>query len=136
MALPACAGFSGEIKPLAWKQGTTNVLESLPVRDSVLAIADETYFDWPVLPEAPSGLAVRTSAGAAELSWELHGGDITAVAVERRIGDHGKWERAAKLAANAKSYRDSTNSQMVCYRVRALNGAGESAYSNVVRVTR
>jgi len=127
---------SGEIKPLAWKQGTTNVLESVPVRDSVLAIADETYFNWPVLPEAPSALAARASAGAVELSWELHGGDMTAVVVERRIGEHGKWERAAKLAANAKSYRDSTNSQMVCYRVRALNGAGESAYSNVVRVTR
>jgi hypothetical protein len=71
-----------------------------------------------------------------ELSWELHGGDITAIAVERRQGDRGAWERTAQLARDAKSYRDSeaSTASELSYRVRALNQAGESAYSNVVRI--
>lgn len=45
---------SGEITPLEWKKGTPDTLESVPIRDTVLAITDESYFDWPVLPDAPS----------------------------------------------------------------------------------
>jgi hypothetical protein len=129
---------SGEIKPLEWKRGTSNVLEIVPVRDSILAIADENYFDWAVLPEAPSSLTARASGDAVELSWELHGGDIANVAVDRRQGGRGAWERIAKLAASAKSCRDSgaATGQTLDYRVRALNGAGESAYSNVARAAR
>jgi hypothetical protein len=127
---------SGQISPLDWKQGTTDTIEGAPVRDSVMAIADESYFDWDVTPEAPSSLNAQASGGSVELSWELHGGEITGVAVERRRGDRSAWERVTTLAGDAKSYRDSgvAPAQEVCYRVRALNQAGESAYSNIVRV--
>jgi hypothetical protein len=128
---------SGDITPLEWKKGTTDVLESLPVRDSVMAIADEDYFDWTVLPEAPSGLNASASGGTAKLSWQTHGENFTGIAVERRLGNSGKWERIAKLAVHAKEYTDSSLSsgQVTCYRVRAFNAAGESAYSNIVRIT-
>jgi hypothetical protein len=127
---------SGEISPLTWKKGTTDTIEGAPIRDSVMVIADADYFDWDVLPEAPSSLKARASGGSVELSWELHGGDITAIAVERRQGDRGAWERTAQLARDAKSYRDSeaSTASELSYRVRALNQAGESAYSNVVRI--
>ncbi len=126
---------SGDISPLDWKKGTTDTIERAPIRDSVMAIADENYFDWDVLPEAPSSLNVEVSAGSVELSWELHGGEITGVALERRLGDSGTWERVAKLPRDAKSYHESAASgQKLCYRVRTLNNAGESAYSNIVRV--
>jgi len=127
---------SGEISPLSWKQGTTDTILSAPVRDSVLAVADENYFDWDVFPEAPSSLNARSAGGAVELSWEVHGRDTTGVAVERRSGGHGTWELVVKLGGDAKSYRDSsvTSAQELCYRVRALNNAGESAYSNIARV--
>ena len=55
---------SGEIRPVTWKQGTTDTLELLPLKDSIMAIADENYFDWPVLPEAPSSLNVSVAGGA------------------------------------------------------------------------
>jgi hypothetical protein len=132
---------TGKIKPLSWKAGTTNVLESIPVRDSVLAVADEDYFDWPVIPEAPSSLTVTASGAAAQLKWEIHGGDPTSVEVERQaIGDaseSSQWERIAKLPAGTTEYDDTAAPQgaRVGYRVRASNDAGESAYSNVVRVT-
>jgi hypothetical protein len=129
---------SGEIKSVSWKQGTTDTLEALPVKDSILAITDESYFDWPVLPEAPSSLEIKQVAGSIKLNWQVHGGDPTAVIVERRLEGNnaspGKWERIAKLGANATDYTDSgTKGSLAAYRVRAANADGESAYSNIAR---
>jgi hypothetical protein len=126
---------SGEIRPLEWKKGTTNVLASVPVRDSVLAIADASYFDWNVLPEAPSSLRAERGADGVKLSWAVHGGNATQTAVERRMGE-GSWQRIKTLSATANEFTDSQSGPgaLVSYRLRALNDAGESAYSNVVHV--
>lgn len=128
---------SGEIRPLSWKKGTTDTLESLPVRDSVMAITDASYFDWAVLPEAPSSLEAKASGSALNLAWEVHGGSPSGIVVERRTGD-GAWARIAKLPVAASRYDDASApaDSDVSYRVRAVNGAGESAYSNVVHVKR
>jgi hypothetical protein len=130
---------SGEIKPLQWKAGTTDTVEALPVKDSIMAITDEDYFDWPVLPEAPSSLNVTLSGSTPKLSWQTHGGNPTSIVVERRIEDgdtRGAWERIAKLNSNVTEYVDSNakKGQHLAYRVRAANSDGESAYSNVERV--
>ena len=128
---------SGEISPLEWKKGTKDTLESVPVRDSVLAIADESYFDWPVLPEAPSSLKVDLEGGSVRLTWGVHGGDPKSIVVERRTGDRGKWEKVATLPATQAEYTDSRadRDQASFYRVRAANGAGESAYSNIAKAS-
>ena len=128
---------SGEISPLEWKAGTTDTLQSIPVRDSVLAIADLSYFDWPVLPQAPSALRGTRSAGAVRLQWDLHDEEsrVANVAIERRVGNDGPWQRIATQAAGTQfADRSSPSGALVCYRVRALNDKGESAYSNVVRL--
>jgi hypothetical protein len=130
---------SGEIKPIHWKQGTSDVLEALPVKDSIMAITDENYFDWPVLPEAPSSLNLVVAGGAAKLTWQVHGGDPTGIVVERQKTSIGTqktpWERIASLAAAATEYTDPglKKEEVAAYRVRAVNKEGESAYSNVVR---
>ena len=104
-------------------------LKALPLRDSVLAVADGSYFDWPVLPEAPSGLVAQGTS----LKWELHGARRSAV--ERRIGNSGRWERIATL--EGASFNDTkAPGGLVCYRVRAINDAGESAFSNIARIRR
>jgi hypothetical protein len=127
---------SGAVSPLEWKHGTTNVLEAVPVRDSVMAIAEESYFDWAVLPETPSSLTVSAAGANARLSWELHGGDITGVVVERRAGSSA-WQKIATLGADSTTYVDSGAAQSrISYRVRAINSAGESAYSNVAWTAR
>jgi hypothetical protein len=128
---------SGDIRPLSWKKGTLDTLESVPVRDSVMAIADASYFDWSVLPEAPSSLNAKNSGSAVNLVWKVHGGNPDGVVIERRIGK-AAWARIVKLPANASRYDDSSApaNAVVSYRVRAVNGAGESAYSNVVHVSR
>jgi hypothetical protein len=125
---------SGEIRPLEWKEGARNVLASVPVRDSVLAIADATYFDWNVLPEAPSSLRAQRGSGSVRLTWDMHGGNPTHTALERRIAE-GSWERIKTFPATTTEFTDSQPGHgVVSYRVRALNDAGESAYSNVVRL--
>jgi len=130
---------SGDIRPLEWKKGTTDTLESLPVTDSIIAIADADYFDWPVLPETPSSLNLSVTGTTAKLSWEVHGGDSTAIVVERQIeeenGARGKWDQIAKLAAAATAYGDAglKKGQHIAYRVHAINNAGQSAYSNIAR---
>jgi len=126
---------SGAITPLKWKAGTENVLQAVPLRDSIQAIADAGYVDWPLLPEAPSGLAAQMNGASIKLRWIAHG-ELLSVAVERRSGNDGAWKRIS--SANAQEFVDSSapKGSVVCYRVRAQNAAGESAYSNVVRVNR
>jgi hypothetical protein len=130
---------SGDIKRLQWKAGTTDTLEALPVTDSILAIADEDYFDWPVLPEVPSSLNAALAGNAVKLSWQVHGGNPTHILVERHVEQQsgsGSWERIAELGPAASDYTDSrvNKGQQVAYRVRAANGDGESAYSNIARI--
>ena len=130
---------SGEIRQVKWKAGTTDTLEALPVKDSILAVTDESYFDWPVLPEAPSSLNLAVTGNTAKLDWQVHGGGSTGIVVERRIeeGESAKtsWSRIAKLPATTTEYSDSSfkKGERFAYRVRAINGDGESAYSNIVR---
>ena len=130
---------TGDIRPLKWKEGTTDTIELLPVTDGIMAIADANYFDWPVLPETPSSLNVSTAGLTTKLTWEVHGGDPTGIVIERKIeeanGAKGKWIQLAKLAATATEYSDSTlkKGEHAAYRVRAMNDAGQSAYSNIAR---
>lgn len=131
---------SGEIRPLQWKKDTTDTLEALPVTDSIMAIADADYFDWPVLPEAPSSLNAVLTDNAVRISWQVHGGDPQHIVVERRedpTTGRGSWQRIGQLTATATEYTDAhvKKGQQVSYRVRAINGDGESASSNTVRIT-
>jgi hypothetical protein len=127
---------SGAIEPIA-RPESSDVFPNLPVRDSVMAIANEDYFDWPVLPEAPSSLTAAVAGSSVRLRWQTHGGDPANAMVERRAGDAGPWTRIATQPSASAEYRDgAAPAGVVCYRVRAANANGESAYSNVVRVRR
>jgi len=127
---------SGAIEPIA-KAESSDVFPNLPMRDSVMAIADENYFDWPVLPEAPSSLTATVAGSSVLLRWQVHGGDPANAMVERRAGDAGSWTRLITQPSSSPEYADAiAPSGVVCYRVRAANSNGESAYSNVARVRR
>src|SRR6202167_426675 len=127
---------SGAIEPIA-KPESSDVFPNLPMRDSVMAIADVNYFDWPVLPEAPSSLTAAREGNSVRLRWQTHGGAPANAIVERRGGDTGSWTRiATQPSANPEYVDSSAPAGVVCYRVRAANGNGESAYSNVVRAQR
>lgn len=130
---------SGDIRPLHWKKDSTDTLEALPISDSIMAIADADYFDWPVLPEAPSSLTAQLAGASVNLAWAVHGGGPQHILVERRedsVNARPSWRQIAELASSATQYTDSAirKGQMISYRVRASNGEGKSAASNVVRV--
>ncbi|MBV9302404.1 MAG: hypothetical protein JOY62_02960 [Acidobacteriaceae bacterium] len=128
---------SGEIRDLSWRPGTSDTLESLPLTDSVLAITDQSFFDWPELPEVPSDLNATNARGRVELTWKMHEGHPQSVSVEQRIGRKGRWELRSKLPGRAASFTDTrapAGEDEVFYRVRAENGSGASAYSNVAEL--
>lgn len=131
--------LSGDIRPLEWKNGTETTLEKLPVSDSIMAIADADYFDWEVLPEAPSSLSASAMGTAVKLSWQGHGGSPEHIVVERRddTTDRKSWDRIAELPASATGYTDPQLSKgmRASYRVRATNVNGASASSNIDRVS-
>lgn len=129
---------SGKMTALSWKRGTEGTLENLPLRDSVMAIADRSYFDWPELPEAPSELNATRAAGAIQLAWKVHEGHPTFVSLERRHGRTGSWHSISRQDGTATSFSDrvaAETGEPVSYRVRAGNSAGASAYSNIVTLT-
>jgi hypothetical protein len=130
--------MTGEIRPLEWEKGTTGTLEGVPIKDSILAVTDESYFDWLPLPEAPSGLRADVEPGRVKLSWDLHGAGITKSVVERRASEHGNWTRITEVSAGQAVFIDENApaNGPLAYRVRAANAAGESAYSNIVAVRR
>jgi len=116
---------------IEWKPGTTDVLPNMPMRDTVLAIVDDDYIDWPVLPEAPSALTATAAGGSVRLHWDQHGEARNAI-IERRAGNSGSWSRVVTQPASSVEYLDtSVPSGPVSYRVRFSNAAGESAYSNI-----
>jgi hypothetical protein len=129
---------SGKLTSIQWTNGQEGMLAQLPVSDTVMAIADRSFFDWPELPEAPSDLNVRQASGGMQLSWRLHGGNPESVLVEFRLDPNRTWQTLAKLDAQNTSFSDPhahTNQELISYRVRAANSAGLSAYSNVVTVS-
>ena len=85
-------------------------------------------------PSAPSGLAATTvSTSQIKLTWSDLSTNETGFKVERSVGTGGTWTQVAVTGAGATSYTDAglAASTSYSYRVRATNGGGDSAYSNV-----
>ena len=86
------------------------------------------------LPVAPSALtATAISSNQINLVWTDNSNDETSFKIERAFTASGPWSQAATVGAGATSY---SNTSLACdtqyyYRVRATNGAGDSADSNV-----
>jgi titin len=91
----------------------------------------------PTAPVAPVGLtATPVSATQIALAWQDAAGDETGYQLERST-DGVNWFLLASLAANVSAYVDSALAPETSYRyrVRAINGAGNSGWSNVAVAT-
>jgi len=89
-------------------------------------------------PSAPTTLASQAaSSSAIDLSWVDGSSDETGFEVERKSGAAGTWSRVSTPSANAISIRDAglSASTAYTYRVRAVNGAGASSYTNEASAT-
>jgi len=91
----------------------------------------------PNVPAAPSGLSA-TAAGPtqANLAWADNSTNEDGFKIERRTAS-GSYAQIAVVGANVATYADSglTASTAYVYRVKAYNGAGDSAYSNEASVS-
>ena len=91
----------------------------------------------PATPAAPSGLnATAASSGRIDLAWTDNAGNEDGFQVERST-DGVTFALHGTAGANATAYVDATvqPSTTYSYRVRAINGAGPSDWSNVASAT-
>jgi hypothetical protein len=116
------------ITPIAWEK--QNLLR-VPVRDSVMAIADASYFDWMVLPEIPGALTATRAGTTVDLKWQP-GSDATELVIEGQREHSTEWVSLTHLPATSASYQisDSAQGSYASYRIYATNQAGKSGYSN------
>ena len=84
-------------------------------------------------PVAPANLsAAAASSSQINLGWTDASANETGFQVERKNGAGGTYAPIGTAAANATAYTDTglAEGTTYFYRVRAVNGAGNSAYSN------
>ncbi len=88
----------------------------------------------PTPPESPSILIVNpTSATVLTLSWTDNSTNESGFEIERGEAFSGPFTLITTTAADAITFGDLglTPESEYCYRVRSINGAGASEYSNV-----
>ena len=88
-------------------------------------------------PKPPSTLQGTLVVNNAALSWQDNSTDEVNMVLERRE-NAGNWSVLATLPANTVTYQDSNLAVGVAYeyRVKAVNIAGASVYSNTVSIKR
>jgi hypothetical protein len=89
-------------------------------------------------PAAPSGLSGSApSPFDIDLAWSDNSSSETGFQIERKLAINGMWAHVATREAGSTTYRDSSlwSGTGYIYRVRAVNGYGNSAYTSEVTVT-
>ena len=82
-------------------------------------------------PDAPSDLtATAVSSGQIDLGWQDNSANESGFAIERKVSG-GTFVQVGVVGAGVVTYSSSVNSSTAyCFRVRAYNAGGSSAYSN------
>jgi subtilase family serine protease len=88
------------------------------------------------LPAAPSNLTAAAGKKSVTINWVDNSSNETGFKVERST-DGVNFNQITTTGANVTSYKNTglTSGTTYYYRVRATNGAGDSAYSNIASAT-
>ena len=89
----------------------------------------------PALPAAPTNLRVTaTTRTSISLAWNDNSNNETTFVIQYRLGG-AAWQTAATVPANTTTYINTgwPPNYTIQYRVRAVNAAGNSAWSNTVQ---
>lgn len=100
--------------------------------------ADATTLAVGTAPAAPSTLTAQAaSTSQINLVWQDNAGNEEGFKIERKTGVGGTWSQIDTVGANTTSYQSTglAAGTTYYYRVRAYNGAGDSAYSNEANAT-
>ena len=119
---------SGRVTPATWHSEQLRTI-AVEWTDSVMAVADVSYLDWPVAPEAPAGLVAKQTGSRVQLEWS---GDETSSRFEvQRSMDWGAWQKVAEIRQRQLTYSEPLPAgRHITYRVRALGSSAPSAWSN------
>lgn len=117
---------TGTVTSLRWKaQGGLRV----PLKDSVMAVADASYLDWPSVPETPGGLWAQRTGKGVTLRWRTYSQAVR-LEIERSV-NYGPWKVVGEIAGEQTRLNDPQALEgHVTYRLRAYNKRGASAWSN------
>jgi hypothetical protein len=119
---------TGKVTPVSWHDKDAKTIR-VGVTDSVIAIADASYLNWPDSPEAPSGLSAKESDGRVQLQWKKDG-EHRGFEVQRSV-DWGGWQKIAEVRSDQLRYSEPTPAGgHISYRVRALGTPETSPWSN------
>jgi predicted phage tail protein len=90
----------------------------------------------PSVPAAPSGLTATAGKRSVTLNWTDNSNNETGFKIERST-DGVNFTQITTVGANVVTYKNTglTSGTTYQYRVRATNGSGDSAYSNVASAT-
>ena len=100
---------------------------------------DRIYLSFAVTvpPNSPSGLVAFANEDLVSLAWNDNSSNESGFKIERKTGSGGSYSQMATTGQNVAAYIDNSISpgNTYYYRVRAYNGAGDSAYSNEFSIT-
>lgn len=101
-----------------------------------LSFDDSVSTPFVALPMSPSNLVGAAARGSITLTWIDRANNEEWFVLERRVAT-GAWQHFVTLQANAVRHTDTavTARMKYSYRVKAVNAAGVSAYSNEITVT-
>ncbi len=119
---------TGDVTELRWKDAQKRTVD-VPVRDSVMAVADAGYIDWREAPATPAELVADVNGQRVALRWKASSG------AERyevqRSDDLGPWRRVGEVAAPQTEFLDAASGgRQSTWRVRGLGAGGVSPWSN------
>lgn len=113
---------------------TVSVTDSKPGHSPVTQSVSITVQDVATpAPAAPSNLlAAALSSSQISLAWNDNSTNETGFKIERKTGTGGTFAQIGTQEENLNFFNDSglAASTQFCYRVRATNAGGDSAYSN------
>ena len=124
---------TGRITPAAWRDKERRTI-AVAVRDSVIAVTDESYLNWQETPETPAPLTVRLVGTQAQLEWR--GEHANGFEIQRSV-DWGEWQTVVELKSDQRQYLEPLPAgRHVTYRIRALAEKAPSPWSNPAWVDR
>jgi hypothetical protein len=113
---------------------TTLKAISVDVAGNTSAVMSQTYTIGGTVPAAPSGLTLTApQQGRVTLNWTDNSSNETSFVVERSLSATTGFAQIGTVTSNVRTFNDDTVARRTTYfyRVKAVNGAGSSAYSNV-----
>lgn len=116
---------------------TTLKAISVDVAGNTSAVMSQTYTIGGAAPAAPSNLTLTApQQGRVTLNWRDNSTNETSFVIERSLSSSSGFAQIGTVTSNVVTFNDNTVARRTTYfyRVKAVNGAGSSAYSNTASI--